>query len=209
MRRLGGDDAVPRAAQELAAAEAEVAALAERWAVADTAARLLEETVARFEREQQPRVLTRASELFDRATGGQWAQVRRLDGQVVVARAEGGDPVAAGVLSRGTREQLWLCLRLALAEDLSQDRPLPLLVDDLLGTSDPERSLHVARVLAEVARRQQVWLFTCHPRTADLVTSTDPTAAVLRLRRGGKVAGLSQRASVGDAEEEFVLQLDV
>ena len=207
LRQLGGDDAVPRAAQVVAAAELEVAELAERWAVADTAARLLEETVARFEREQQPRVLTRASELLERATGGQWAQVRRLDGQVVVARSEGGAPVPAEVLSRGTREQLWLCLRLALAEDLSRDRPLPLLVDDLLGTSDPERSLHVARVLAEVARRQQVWLFTCHPRTADLVTSTDPGAGVLRLRRGGKVAGLSRREVASD--EEFVLQLDV
>ncbi len=208
LRRLGGDDAVPRAAQELAAAEAEVAELAERWAVADTAARLLEATVERFEREQQPRVLTRASELLERATGGQWVQVRRLDEQVVVARSIGGDPVPAAVLSRGTREQLWLCLRLALAEDLSQDRPLPLLVDDLLGTSDPERSLHVARVLAEVARRQQVWLFTCHPRTAELVTSVDPGAGVLRLRRGGRVVGLRRR---DDAEGDSVptLQFDV
>lgn len=208
LRRLGGDDAVPRAAQELAAAELEVAELAERWAVADTAARLLEETVARFEREQQPRVLTRASDLLERATGGQWAQVRRLDGQVVVARSEGGDPVPAEVLSRGTREQLWLCLRLALAEDLSQDRPLPLLVDDLLGTSDPDRSQHVVRVLAEVARRQQVWVFTCHPRTAELVTSTDPSTGVLRLHRGGRIAGLSRRDLV-PPDDEFVLQLDV
>lgn len=198
LRDLGGDDAVPRAEQELAAAEHEVAQLAERWAVADTAARLLEETVARFERDQQPRVLTRASDLLARATGGQWVQVRRLDDQVVVARSAGGDPVPATVLSRGTREQLWLCLRLALAEDLSRDRPLPLLVDDLLGTSDPERSLHVARVLAEVARRQQVWLFTCHPRTAELVTSTDPTAGVLRLRRGGRVVGLDRRDHPSD-----------
>lgn len=213
LRRLGGDDAVPRAEQELAAAETEVAELAERWAVADTAARLLEATVARFEREQQPRVLTRASELLQRATGGQWAQVRRLDEQVVVARSEGGDPVPAEVLSRGTREQLWLCLRLALAEDLSHDRPLPLLVDDLLGTSDPERSLHVARVLADVARRQQVWLFTCHPRTAKLVTSVDPSAGVLRLRRGGKVVGLDRRdvARPEDGPDEATptLQFDV
>ena len=212
LRRLGGDDAVPRAEQELAAAESEVAELAERWAVADTAARLLEATVARFEREQQPRVLTRASELLQRATGGQWAQVRRLDEQVVVARSEGGDPVPAEVLSRGTREQLWLCLRLALAEDLSHDRPLPLLVDDLLGTSDPERSLHVARVLADVARRQQVWLFTCHPRTAKLVTSVDPSAGVLRLRRGGKVVGLDRREvelpDDGSADTTPTLQFD-
>ncbi len=208
LRRLGGDDAVPRAAQDLAAAEAEVAELAERWAVADTAARLLEATVARFEREQQPRVLERASELLERATGGQWAQVRRLGPQVVVARSHGGDPVQASVLSRGTREQLWLCLRLALAEDLARDRPLPLLVDDLLGTSDPERSLHVARVLAEVARRQQVWLFTCHPRTAELVTSVDPTAGVLRLRRGGRVVGLSRREDAPGGDPT-TLQFDV
>ena len=188
LRRLGGDDAVPRAQQELAAAELEVAELAERWAVADTAVRVLEVTVERVE-QQQPRVLARASALVSRATGGRWAEVRRLDGQVVVAADPGGEPVPASVLSRGTREQLWLCLRLALAADLSRDRPLPLLVDDLLGTSDPERSRHVARVLADVARRQQVWVFTCRPRTADLVTSVDPTAGVLRLGRGGRVLG--------------------
>lgn len=200
LRRIGGDDAVPRAQQALAAARVEVAELVERWAVADTAARLLEETVARFEREQQPRVLTRASELFARATGGRWAQLRRLDRHVVVARAHGGEPVAAEVLSRGTREQLWLCLRLALAEDLARDRPLPLLVDDLLGTSDPERSRHVAEVLAEVAGNQQVWLFTCHPATAELVTATDPTAAVLRLDHGGRVAGLDLQPDGGGAQ---------
>ena len=65
---------------------------------------------------------------------------------------------------------------------------------------------------APVARRQQVWLFTCHPRTAKLVTSVDPSAGVLRLRRGGKVVGLDRREielpDDGGADATPTLQFD-
>ncbi|MFT4744821.1 MAG: hypothetical protein ACI9OB_000008 [Nonlabens sp.] len=199
VERLGGDDAVARAQQELESAKAEVATLAEQWAVSDVAARLLQATLERFEREQQPVVLAAASGLLRAATLGAWAEVRRFDDQLVVAREVGGEPVSVDKLSRGTREQLYLSLRLALAEELSDGRRLPLLIDDLLGTTDPDRSAAVARLIADVATRHQVWLFTPTPATAALLTQIDDTAAVLELRRGGAVKGwrAASRASGG------------
>jgi uncharacterized protein YhaN len=71
-------------------------------------------------------------------------------------------------LSRGTKEQLLICLRLALIEEYEKNsEPLPLVLDDILVNSDPERIMAMTRLLEEFAGGRQVILFTCHPYLSD------------------------------------------
>ncbi len=83
----------------------------------------------------------------------------RLD--KVVRRGEEED---FGQLSGGTREQLSVIVRVALARVLCKDdRPLPLILDDTMGWTDDWRFLSMVQILRDAAREMQIILLTCHP----------------------------------------------
>ena len=73
-------------------------------------------------------------------------------------------------LSRGTKEQLYLALRLGYAANYSKDkdgndngRPnLPLIIDDAFVNFDRTRTQSVLKCLKEFSKTNQVLYFTCH-----------------------------------------------
>jgi uncharacterized protein YhaN len=92
-------------------------------------------------------------------------------------------------LSRGSAEQLYLCLRLALASEFARRaESLPLIMDDVLVNFDPERARAVALELAKFSERRQILIFTCHPATACMFTEASPGAAVIQMERHGESA---------------------
>jgi len=66
-------------------------------------------------------------------------------------------------LSQGAKAQLFLALRLAFIDALSQDRNLPLFLDDTLSDFDPGRAKRALELLRKVSENRQVILLTCHP----------------------------------------------
>jgi len=66
-------------------------------------------------------------------------------------------------LSQGAKEQLLLCLRLAVAQELSADEPQVLILDDVLVNTDPVRQERILDVLGTQATRLQILILTCHP----------------------------------------------
>ena len=65
-------------------------------------------------------------------------------------------------LSGGAQEQLALLTRLGLAEVLAGEGTLPIVLDDSLVNTDPERIRRIHRVLFRAAERLQVLLLSCH-----------------------------------------------
>lgn len=68
-----------------------------------------------------------------------------------------------GDLSGGAREQLSLLVRIGLAEVLGTEQSWPLVLDDALVNTDPERIRRVQRLLCQASRRMQILLLTCSP----------------------------------------------
>ncbi|MFA7345412.1 MAG: hypothetical protein WC003_14010, partial [Terrimicrobiaceae bacterium] len=66
-------------------------------------------------------------------------------------------------LSQGAKEQLLLCLRLAVAQELASDEPQVLILDDVLVNTDPIRQERILDVLGTQAERLQILILTCHP----------------------------------------------
>lgn len=150
---------------------ARLAGLTNEWREAALAAALVRETLERYTAAHQPAVMAGASRLFALVTEGRYQQVLRdaALGNVMV-REPGGARRAVEHLSRGTAEELYLCLRLALADEFATlGRDLPLVMDDVLVNFDPQRARAMCRVLADTADRHQVLLFTCHPATRDML----------------------------------------
>jgi uncharacterized protein YhaN len=78
-------------------------------------------------------------------------------------------------MSEGTRDQLYLALRLAaLDQQLGRAEPLPLIVDDLFINFDDRRSAAGFEALAEIAQKTQVIFFTHHRHLVDLAQKTLP-----------------------------------
>jgi uncharacterized protein YhaN len=132
---------------------------------------LLERQVARFQERHQPRMLEELSSLFAALTGGRYIRVypRYDDEGTFVAVRSDGIEVTPSAMSTGTREQLWLAVRLAYVRQYGEaSEPLPLILDDPLVNFDAARARATLAVLADFAKKTQVLLFTCHAHLAEL-----------------------------------------
>jgi hypothetical protein len=81
----------------------------------------------------------------------------------IASRTAKGVTVPFDSLSGGTREQLSLIFRLACSMIVAKDGGTPLILDDALGYTDPERLRLMGAVLAKAAKECQVVIFTCVP----------------------------------------------
>jgi hypothetical protein len=77
-------------------------------------------------------------------------------------------------LSAGTRDQIWLALRLAAIVEAARETPFPLILDDIFVHFDDERSSAALRLLIEVSEHVQVIAFTHHDHIADLAQAVIP-----------------------------------
>jgi uncharacterized protein YhaN len=172
-------DATARAEGHLARARE----LALRHARLKLASGVLAGAIERLRSKSQGPVLERAGAIFHRLTLGGFDKLAvSLDtnDQPVLAgvRSDGRETGVLG-MSDGTRDQLYLALRVASLERLAESGdPLPLVLDDVLMSFDDDRARAALGVLAELAHKMQVLLFTHHARTAELAREAVPDLAL-------------------------------
>jgi len=168
--RLAAMDGSARAAGLAEKMEQELAGirrLAERYARLKIAAKILHREIERYREEHQDPVLKIASRYFNSLTMGSFASLRTdvddRGGPVLVGLRPDNLRLTVDKMSSGTRDQLYLALRLATLEwRLEKDEPMPFIVDDILINFDDNRSRATLGVLSELAAKNQVILFTHH-----------------------------------------------
>ena len=171
---LNGSDAAARAAAQQQEAAAGMAEAAERYLRLKTAARLLQWSMERFRQTRQGPMLARASEIFQALTLGSFSRLlvdadSHDSPRLVSIRTDGNKPVEVPGLSEGTRDQLYLALRLAaLDQQAGQGSRMPLIADDLFINFDDRRTAAGLQVLGDVSRRMQVILLTHHDHLVPL-----------------------------------------
>lgn len=141
---------------------------------------ILDRVMEQYRQANQGGVLGRASELFAQLTLNSFAGLQvEMEGDgsfhLMGLRPDGLTTVPTSGLSEGTRDQMYLAVRVALLESyLEQNPPLPLLVDDLLITFDDQRSVAALQVLSRLAQHTQVIFFTHHLRLVELAQQALP-----------------------------------
>lgn len=141
------------------------------------ASRLLREHIDSFRRLNQGPMLARSGEFFQRLTGGSFSGLRagfgEGDAPVLVGVRPGGVEVGVDGMSEGTRDQLFLSLRLAaLEQHVADHEPMPLILDDLLVTFDDARARAILAELRDLSEKAQVLLFTHHDHVVGLCRET-------------------------------------
>lgn len=178
--RLQREDARRTLREEREAAAGRIAAETERYAELAVMHALIRRTRRLFESERQPAVLRRASEYASVLTNGRYVRIAAPHGKATIEleSAADGRSIDAAFLSRGAAEQIYLAIRLALADAVETDEPLPMLLDDLFVNYDAERLDAAARLLARIVRerRRQLIILTCHRHTAERLAERMPFA---------------------------------
>ena len=121
---------------------------------------------ARLQERFSPELNRRAGEWMDRLTGGKYPSISlNKDLEVSATQAGGLLPRKSLALSRGTVDQLYLAVRLAVCQlCLPQQDPAPLVLDDALVSFDDGRMALALDCLAQLGQERQILLFTCQGR---------------------------------------------
>ncbi|WP_454162860.1 AAA family ATPase [Gordonia iterans] len=152
-------------AQARAAAEA-AQARAERVRERAAGARMLYQTLIAKRAESRSRYVapfTRRLEELAAPVFGESVRFEVDDDFTIVSRTLDGVTVDVKQLSGGAREQLGLIARLACAMIVDRSDGVPVILDDALGYSDPERLASMAQVLGGAADDAQIIVLTCMP----------------------------------------------
>lgn len=134
------------------------------------AIRFLKDQIEAFRASNQGPLLARAGELFSRMTAGSYIGLGSDYGDddvPALVGLKGGARVPVTGMSEGSRDQLYLALRLAaLEQHQTRHEPMPLILDDLLITFDDDRARQILPLLRDLPG--QVLLFTHHRHLLDL-----------------------------------------
>lgn len=178
LERFGHSTAM-EAEQEAQARASEIRQDVDHYVRVKLAATLLRREIERYRERHQGPVVARASELFAKLTRGSFSGVRAdVDARaqpVLVCTRQRGAPLEVEALSEGTREQLYLALRLASLQHYGQrSELLPLVLDDVLIHSDEDRTLAALELMGELGEQMQILLFTHHAHLVELARRAVP-----------------------------------
>lgn len=164
LETVGRREAVLEALERVTA---RIARLEDTYVALSLAQHTLEETVRELQRRFAPQIARRAQELMTEMTGGRYTRLSLGEGLQLMAGAEREDTLRDLLWrSDGTADQLYLALRLAVAEVLTPNAPLVL--DDALARFDDTRMKAAMAILRREAETKQVILFTCQEREAQI-----------------------------------------
>jgi hypothetical protein len=176
MKQLGEDKRLAVAQLELGCVERRIEAACRRWQTLAMASCLMEDVCGTFERERQPETLREASTFLKQLTGGKYTRIWTPLGTNQLKIDDASEsPLPLEVLSRGTREAVFIALRLSLAAAYARrGAMLPLVLDDVLVNFDRQRAIHAARTLKTFAELgHQVMMFTCHEHIVEIFHDID------------------------------------
>lgn len=105
------------------------------------------------------------SEIISRITNNKYSEVK-IDDQLRVMVKSGGSFISMDYLSTGTVEQIYLALRLSIANVLISEE-LPIIIDDIFVTYDYQRLYETLSCLGEYLNRQII-IFTTNPGIHDM-----------------------------------------
>ena len=166
LAEIGGSNAAAKAEAQRQQAIARMSDVAERYVKVCTAERLLRWSIERYREQKQGPLLARAGALFSKFTLGSFHRLV-VDFEREPMSLEGlrpnGKLVGISGMSDGTRDQLYLALRLAALElHLEQAMPLPFIADDLFINYDDARSEAGLEALKALSGQTQVIFLTHH-----------------------------------------------
>lgn len=168
------DGSMSNAADAAQKAEAYIAEIDRYWNEylrIESAKRLLQRAIDQFREQNESTVLSRAGKYFEKLTLGRYKELQveyEENEPFIEAALIDGSKRRVYQMSDGTRDQLFLSLRLAFIEQQFETaKPVPLIMDDILVNFDDDRTKATLEVLHGLAEKIQIIYFTHHKSVLD------------------------------------------
>lgn len=182
VKALGDDSRLDEVRLELNSIESEIGKLKLKWQELGASSQMLEMIRESYESKRQPETLREASTYLEKLSDGKYIRIwTRMTGEELLVDSANDETIAVDKLSRGTREAVFLSLRLALVGAYARRGALvPMVLDDVLVNFDGQRARNAAEVLYEFSRNgYQIMMFTCHDHIRDIFHSLGADVRIL------------------------------
>ncbi|WPC17458.1 ATP-binding protein [Pediococcus inopinatus] len=176
LQQLADDDTYSDLQQQLANQEAEITAETRNWLTNKLAAQWIDETLSVASQGRLPKIITFAEQYFSLLTNKRYNKIRFNEETIVVFDAQ-NQSFDVGELSQGTAEQLYVAIRLAFVEVMTDLVDLPIIIDDGFVNFDATRKQNVFELLDKISQKHQVIYFT----TETKMTATTQNSKMIRL----------------------------
>lgn len=133
---------------------------------------ILSEAYEKMKNTITPKFTEELSNTISKITDSKYTKVRLNDDTGLVVELENGNYMPVSRLSIGTIDQLYLSLRLAMVEKLSEEK-MPIILDEVFAYYDGERLENILKYLAERFKEHQIIIFTCTNREKEILTKLE------------------------------------
>lgn len=170
---VGGDDRVVRIKQDIQTAYADIEEGAEKAIRSRLGLLAAERALRQYRDEHRNTLLKRTEEHFVKMTGGAYRELssESIGGTEQLTAFRPSDERSCQVehLSKGTRLQLYLALRMAGYQHFTESNgPLPFVADDIMESFDDDRARSAFSLMSEISKHGQMIYFTHHEHVLDL-----------------------------------------
>jgi len=170
---VGGDDAVARLQEKRQVLLLDIAEQARKSMRLRLGVLLAEQALSRYRDTHRSGMLAATEKAFTKLTAGRYTKLAtQPDGQnevLLAVRGEDDRSISAAKMSKGTRFQLYLALRLAgYGQFVADGTILPFIADDILETFDNTRTSAALDLLGQISLSGQALYFTHHEHVVDL-----------------------------------------
>jgi len=172
---IGDDGEVARLNEQVRVLLLDIEAETHRFIALSAGTLAVERALRSYVDKHRSTLLARASHAFATITRGAFTGLDAMPGiagqskEELVGLRSDGSTTSATQMSRGSRFQLYLSLRIAgYHEFVAEREPLPFFADDILETFDDDRSAETFSLMAEMAKYGQVIYLTHHRHLCEI-----------------------------------------
>jgi uncharacterized protein YhaN len=166
----GKSDELQSVEEETFAVKEKIAYLKNKGNALKLAHKVLLEAGLEIKRTFAPGLGSRLSAIITGLTAGRYIDLKGDDRLALkVAIPESGDIKSVQLLSGAATDQMYLALRLAMADLLTEGKEsFPLIMDEVFSQFDDNRTALALQYLHNTYEKRQVLIFTCKQREAEL-----------------------------------------
>ena len=160
--------------------------LAERYAVLNTASYFLKSVHKDFLEGEKDTLFKDAGNILNKITNSQYKAILPIDDLSTVdyktVLSDGSKFETSKVLSRATKEQLFLSVRMSRIKEI--EYKLPVIFDDSFVNFDISHLNSTIDVLIELSKTNQIFILTCHPYIIENINKKISNIGFYKIEKG-------------------------
>jgi uncharacterized protein YhaN len=186
LQKLLSTKDIELAQRKIYSAKKELLPIAKKYAALKGAEFILKKVQENFIDKTKDSLLKGASKYLEEITKGEYISILpgedlgSLDFKSVLR--DGSIKENANTLSRATKEQLFLSVRLSRIKEIYP--PLPIILDDSFVNFDENHTKEVMKILDYLSDTNQIFITTCHSRLVNYIGSISEKVQYIKLKEG-------------------------